>query len=147
MALDEHGGVCTVRQASEMLGIKMTTLNGWDDTEFIRPSVLAYHGRRPIRFYTFMDLVALRVANQLREAGVTVQALRRIVKYLQADDNRHPLSTTMLVAIGDDVYEVKSDEELISVLRRPGQGAFRYVVDVAATAQEVESNLRELRAA
>lgn len=147
MAIEE-AGICTVKQASEMLGIKITTLNGWDDTDFIRPGVMSHHGRKPIRLYTFRDLIALRVANQLREAGFTVQALRRIVNYLREKDGiTNPLSVKMLVASGNDVYEVKSKDELYSVLRKPGQAALKYVLDIEETVREVQQELREMHAA
>lgn len=141
-------GVCTVKDAAQILGIKKSTLNFWDETDFIRPRARLPIGRKFIRQYTFQDLVALRVANQLREAGVSLQALRRIVNYLQEKDGiESPLSVKMLVAIGYDVYEIKSKDELYSVLKKPGQGALKYVVDLEETVQEVKQDLRELAAA
>lgn len=147
-ATNEAVGICTVKDAARILGIKITTLNSWDDTDFIRASGRSFQGRKPIRMYTFSDLVALRVANQLREAGISVQALRRIAKYLQQKDGiENPLSATMLVAVGDDVIEIRSQDELYSVLRKPGQAALSYVLDLEATVREVQEDIRELRAA
>lgn len=135
-------GICTVAQATRILGIPQSTLNFWDSTDFLRPSVMSHRGRKPIRLYTFSDLVALRVANQLRDAGVSLQALRRIVKYLQKKDGiENPLGVKMLVAIGDDVYEIKDQKELYSVLRQPGQGAFKYVLDIEEAIREVRQEL------
>lgn len=143
----ETVGICTVNDASRILGINRSTLNSWDEHDFIRPR-LSYKGRKPIRLYTFQDLVALRVANQLREAGVSLQALRRIVKYLQEKDGiENPLSVKMLVAIGDDVYECLDKDELYSVLYKPGQGVLRYVVNIEETVKEITHDIQELQAA
>jgi len=148
MAIEGRAPVCTVKQAAVVLNISTSKLNFWDKTDFIRPSVMEHRGRLPIRYYTFQDLVALRVANQLREAGISLQALREVVHRLQAiDGEKNPLAKVRLVAIGDDVYECRNDKELISMLKKPGQSAMKFVLDLKDTVRELESELQGKQAA
>jgi DNA-binding transcriptional MerR regulator len=121
----------TVSQALQVAGLTRPTLHYWDRTGFLRPSL----GRA----YSFQDLVALRVARQLRHAGISLQALRRLVALLRTKKGLvSPLAETYLVTDGHDVYEKQGDAGLSSVLRNPGQGCLFYVLDLGRTVAEVE---------
>ena len=49
-------------------------------TKFIVPSIAEAQGTGTERRHSFSDLLALRVARELREAGVSTQKLRRVVE-------------------------------------------------------------------
>jgi DNA-binding transcriptional MerR regulator len=66
----------SVSQVERLTGINRKTLHFWDRTGFLSPSVRAAHGTGSRRLYSFRDLVALKVAAQLRDAGVSLQSLR-----------------------------------------------------------------------
>lgn len=126
-------GGFTAGQAAKLTGLKYATVDYWDRTDFLRPSVAGAQGKGSDRVYSFKDLIALRVARQLREAGVTLQALRKIVGSLKKRKGiESPLAETYLVTDGHDVYE-KHGEEVLSVLRQPGQGCFYFVLDLSRT--------------
>jgi len=101
-------------EASKLSKLSVDRLDSWDRTGFLRASVPAKR-RGVSRRYTFRDVVALRVASDLRAAGVTLQMLRKVVAYLRA---RHGLSAsevlarTSLVTTGEQVYEVAGDVTL-----------------------------------
>jgi len=86
----------------EILGISRRQLQYWAQTHLISPSVQTPggHGR-----YTFEDLVTLKAAKRLIDAGVSVQRIRRSIralrKILPAVDR--PLAELVLVATGDVV--------------------------------------------
>jgi DNA-binding transcriptional MerR regulator len=146
LAAGQEAGICTVSEASKIIGITVATLNMWDHTDFIRPSEMELRGRQKIRLYSFRDLVALRVANRLRQDGIPLQSLRRVVDYLRKrDGSEHPLATVYLVAVGDDVCECRGDEALLSVLKQPGQ--YKLVVNISEAVEEVQHGIEELQAA
>jgi uncharacterized protein (DUF433 family) len=66
-------------------------LQYWDETGFLKPSISARKGRGTLRLYSFQDLVALRVAAELR-GTLPLQTLRRLVAYFQRLDYRLPLA-------------------------------------------------------
>jgi uncharacterized protein (DUF433 family) len=66
-------------------------LQYWDETGFLKPSISARKGRGTLRLYSFQDLVALRVAAELR-GTLPLQTLRRFVAYFQRLDYRLPLA-------------------------------------------------------
>lgn len=135
-------------EAAQIAGLPPRTIDYWARTGFIAPSIADATGRGTERKYAFDDLVALRVARGLRNAGISMQALRLIVNGLRAKKGvRNPLAESRLIAVGSDVDLVNSRDDVISVLQNPGQGAFAFMFDVASTVEEIKANIKALRAA
>ncbi len=131
--------------AAKLCGVSEVTLDNWARrSKFLVPSVPA--PRRGVsKRYSFRDLVAIRVAGELRAAGISVAALHRVVKYLRARKGLtavEALASTQLVTDGHDVYEVTGDQS-ISALRRPGQRVL-FVVPLSELVTELQTNARAL---
>jgi DNA-binding transcriptional MerR regulator len=135
-------------EAVRISGLNYRTLDHWARTKFIVPSVSDAKGTGTERRYAFVDLIALRVARDLRAAGISTQALRSIVEYLKTKSGlQHPLSEARLVVMGSDVHLVTSCEEITSILRRPGQTTVAFVLDIGRTVEEIRNDVRSIRAA
>jgi DNA-binding transcriptional MerR regulator len=120
----------TARQVVQLTGVPYSTLNLWAKNGLVQPSVAPGTGTGSERVYSFSDLVALKVAFELRKSGVTTSSLKKVVKFLREDEQiEKPLSEARLVVTGGDVAIVR-EGELISVLSRPGQGYLSFVVDL-----------------
>jgi DNA-binding transcriptional MerR regulator len=89
-----------VRDVVEILKISRRQLQYWAQTDLIGPSAKTPggHGR-----YTFEDLVALKAAKRLIDAGVSVQRIRKSIRALRRllPTVRRPLAELVLVATGD----------------------------------------------
>ena len=128
-------------QAARLANISYRTLDFWARSGFIIPSIVQSAGKGSDRIYSFRDVVALRVAGKLRALGISLQALRKVLKYLQEREGlESPLAETYLVSDGSDVFE-KQGEEVLSVFRRPGQVAFSWVLDLSGVVDEVRRQL------
>lgn len=130
----------TAGQTCRLTGLKYDRLDHWDRTAFISPSIATATGVGSERLYSFRDLVALRVARELRDAGIPLQSLRKAVEFLRSRGYEQPLSEVYLVSDGSDVFERRGDE-VLSVLRRPGQAAFAWVIDLAKIVEELRAAL------
>lgn len=132
-------------RASEVIkitGLTQRQLDHWDRTNFIKPSIASADGRGKARFYSFTDLVQLRVAKELRSAGISLQSLREIMEYLQnVKGFDKPLSENRLIVKGKDVVMVKNQEELISALNFPGQGVLHIILDLSDVVEDVNESL------
>lgn len=86
----------------EILGLSRRQLQYWAQTDLVRPSVTTRGGHHR---YTFQDLVALRTARRLIDAGVSVQRIRSSIQALRRllPSVARPLSELVLVATGDVV--------------------------------------------
>ena len=115
-----------------ILRISRRQLQYWAKTGLVEPSARTPggHGR-----YTFEDLVALKAAKNLIDAGVSVQRIRRSIRFLRSmlPAVRHPLAELTLVATGDIVLAFK-DGTVFDALS--GQ---EWVLEVAAFHREIEA--------
>lgn len=136
----------TAGEASKLTGIPYGRLDYWARSGFLKPGVAGAKGRGSRRFYSFRDLVALRAAKELREMGVPLQTLRKVVGYLRrAKGLENPLAEARLVVSGSDVLLVQGREELVSVLNAPGQGLLRLVLDLPKVVKELQEGVGKLR--
>jgi DNA-binding transcriptional MerR regulator len=129
-------------EAVRITGVSFRNIDYWARTKFIVPSIAEAQGTGTERRYSFSDLLALRVARELREAGVSTQSLRRVVDFLRAKKGLiQPLAECRLIVTGTDVQVATSPEKIMSVLRTPGQTSFAFVFDLARTLNEMKQEI------
>lgn len=128
----------TPRQVTRLTGVPYSTLNLWAKKGLIRPSIAEGAGSGNERVYSFSDLVALKVAFELRRAGVTTRSLEKVVDFVRKNEGvEKPFAEARLVVSGGDVLLVRSDRQLVSLLSRPGQSCLSFVVDLPRTLGEL----------
>jgi DNA-binding transcriptional MerR regulator len=128
--------------AVRITGVSFRNIDYWARTKFIVPSIAEAQGTGTERRYSFSDLLALRVARELREAGVSTQSLRRVVEFLRTRKGlRNPLAECRLIITGADVQVATNPEKIMSVLRTPGQTSFAFVFDLARTLNEMKQEI------
>jgi DNA-binding transcriptional MerR regulator len=128
--------------AVRITGVSFRNIDYWARTKFIAPSIAEANGTGTERRYSFSDLLALRVARELREAGISTQSLRRVVDFLRTRRGlTNPLAECHLIVTGADVQVATSPEKIMSVLRTPGQTSFAFVFDLARTVDEMRQGI------
>ncbi len=119
------------RDVVEILGISRRQLQYWAKTDLIRPRAQTPggHGR-----YSFEDLVALKAAKRLINAGVSVQRIRSSIRALRRmlPTVRRPLAELVLVATGDVVLAFRDGAAFDAI---SGQ---EWVFEVAQLQREIE---------
>jgi DNA-binding transcriptional MerR regulator len=127
------------RDVVEILGISRRQLQYWAQTDLIVPSAQTPggHGR-----YTFEDLVALKTAKRLIDAGVSVQRIRSSICALRKmlPTVRRPLAELILVATGDVVLAFRDGTAFDAI---SGQ---EWVFEVAQLQREIEEWKRSVEA-
>jgi DNA-binding transcriptional MerR regulator len=120
------------RDVVEILDISRRQLQYWAQTDLVTPSAETPggHGR-----YTFDDLVALKAAKRLIDAGVSVQRIRKSIGALKKilPSVRRPLAELVLVATGDVVLAFRDGTAIDAI---SGQ---EWVFEVAKFQREVEA--------
>ena len=117
-----------------ILGISRRQLQYWAETSLVAPSVRTRGGHHR---YTFEDLVALRAAKQLIDAGVSVQRIRHSIGSLTRilPEVQKPLSELVLVATGDLVLVLHEGTAFEAV---SGQ---EWIFEVSALQRQIEQRL------
>lgn len=132
--------------ARRLTGVTYRQLDYWDKTGLVRPSVRGAKGKGSRRVYSFQDVVELRVVSRMLASGVSLPAVRKAVRYLQAhyDHVARPLAQLTLEASGRKVL-VRTDEPRHLVDATSG-GQVVVAVPVAAIARALEQSVVELSA-
>jgi DNA-binding transcriptional MerR regulator len=133
-------------EASRIADVPYGSLDYWARTKLVIPSIAEANGTGTERRYDFKDLLALRAVKELRQRGISTQALRQAVEYVR--EVRHPLSECRFLAIGKTIIWVKAEDEIVSVARNPGQGTFAFMVfDYPSMVQEINAAVEAHRRA
>jgi DNA-binding transcriptional MerR regulator len=121
-----------VRDVVEILEMSRRQLQYWAQTGLIGPSAKTPggHGR-----YTFDDLVALKAAKRLIDAGVSVQRIRKSIGALRRllPTVQRPLAELVLVATGDVLLAFRNGTAFDAI---SGQ---EWVFEVAQFQREIEA--------
>ncbi len=137
----------TAKQVTTLTGVNYQTLHHWAKTGFVVPSVANTKGTGNKRQWSFQDIVAIKMAVMLRQGGVSQQALRRVVSYIQTYHGvEHPLASARLIVSGNDVVYCHDEGMVISALRRPGQTVMRLVIELGEMVQELQKEVERLAA-
>ncbi|HWU88180.1 MAG TPA: tetratricopeptide repeat protein [Kofleriaceae bacterium] len=97
----------SIRDVARILAIQESRLRYWMQTGFVGPTV-----RKGGRFYyTFCDLVAVKAAKDLGEAGLPLQKIRRSVEALRKalPDDTHPASRLRVCCDGETIVALADD--------------------------------------
>jgi hypothetical protein len=115
----------------QLVGVSRRQLQYWAQTDLVQPSARTKGGHHR---YTFEDLVALKAAKRLIDAGVSVQRIRKSIGQLRRvlPTVRRPLAELVLVATGDVVLVFREGTVFEAV---SGQ---EWVLEVAALERDVE---------
>lgn len=126
--------VCSV------VGITYRQLDYWARTELVVPSIRPATGSGSQRLYSFRDVLLLRIVKRLLDTGVSLPNVRAAIAHL-ADRGVSDLSQLTLFSDGASIYECRSDDEIIDLVRG-GQAVFG--IFVGQVCQEVEGSLLAL---
>ncbi len=122
----------TRQQASKLTGLSSRQLDYWRKTGLIRSQRTTPGGHAR---YTFVDLVVLRAARRLLDAGLSLQRIRKCLdslsRFLPAADR--PLAELSLVVTGEVVLVFHGDSAFDALT---GQ---EWVFPIAELAAEVEN--------
>lgn len=116
----------------QIVSVSRRQLQYWAQTDLIQPSAKTPGGHAR---YTFEDLVALKAAKRLIDAGVSVQRIRESIRALRRTlpTVDRPLSQLVLVATGDVLLVFKDGAAFDAI---SGQ---EWVFEVAQFQREIDA--------
>ena len=122
------------------VGITYRQLDYWARTDLVVPSIRPAAGSGTQRLYSFRDILFLRIVKRLLDTGVGLSNVRAAILHL-SDRGVTDLAQITLMSDGASIYECRSNDEVIDLLRG-GQGVFG--IAVGQVFHEVEGSLSEL---
>ena len=125
------------KKAAEIVGITYRQIDYWARTDLIRPSSCDAAGSGSRRVYSYRDLLELRVIKTLLDAGIKLESVREVFKYLR-NHVESDITAAHIVISGQSVVLCQGDQ-LVDVLRN-GQGVLN-VLPLAGVKDQVDSQI------
>lgn len=125
------------KKAAEIVGITYRQIDYWARTDLVRPSSCDAAGSGSRRIYSYRDLLELRVIKTLLDAGIKLESVRDVFKYLR-DHVESEIAAAHIVISGQSVVLCQGDQ-LVDVLRN-GQGVLN-VLPLAGVKDQVDSQI------
>ena len=119
------------KSVAQILELTTRQIGYWDKTDLIKPSVREAAGYGSVRLYSFTDLIQLKVAKTLKEAGISVQKMRKALNYLKKNmpDVDKPLANLKFLTDGKTIFVItKNNNKIIDTLKR-GQMFFTFLLE------------------
>jgi DNA-binding transcriptional MerR regulator len=136
----------TSREAARLSAVPFFTVDYWDRSKFLKPSIARSHGRGRGRgrLYSYTDILRLRIARELREQHVSLQTLRHVIRRL--GEIRAGLEEARYVFVGQKVELLGSFDDLVDVLRSRTRH-FGFLLDLSEIQRGVAKRAARLRSA
>ena len=119
------------KTVARILGLTIRKIDYWDKTNLIKPSVQEAAGYGSVRLYSFADLIQLKVAKTLKDAGISIQKMRKALIYLEKNmpDVDKPLANLKFLTDGKTIFVITKDKKTIIDTLNRGQVVFTFLLD------------------
>lgn len=119
----------TSKQACYLSGCTPHQLRYWDKVNLVSPSIQSSNGKPGVpKYYSFRDIVSLRVVKTLLDNGMSIQRVRRAWRYLTKNgDLSKQLSEVKLISENNSIY-FEEDNQVLDALKS-GQLTFFTTID------------------
>ncbi len=115
----QESGLFTSGEVRRIVGLTQRQLAYWDDPGLARAHGRTAQGRGSRRLYTLLGVVQLKLILRLREAGLSLQKIRRALLNLSdLVDEPAPLSELEVITDGHRILIRRSNEQLLDPLAR-----------------------------
>jgi DNA-binding transcriptional MerR regulator len=132
----------TTETVSRLTNLSIRQLHYWDRIGFFSPAFADPNTRRPhSRVYSFQDVVGLRMIAKLREAGVSLQELKK-VRALFSPGQKNEWSDRTFYTVGRRVFF--THEDAIVAARPLGQGVEPGILKMGPVVADVRAAIRQL---
>jgi len=129
-------------QVCNIVGISYRQLDHWTTTKLIKSSLRNIKGSGHHRLYSFEDLLKIKIINNLRDAGMSLQKIRIALNSLQKILNTGAsYSDITVVSDGQSIYASKNENDFIDILRK-GQAVFG--ISLGPVHDEIEQQVIDL---
>jgi DNA-binding transcriptional MerR regulator len=131
----------TSREVVELTGISLRQLQWWDERRIV---VAKRHGHR--RLYSMEDLTEVAVICQLRRRGFSLQRVRKVIRFLQAEFDKRLAETVRsgsdyhLLTDGRNLYLETSAKQIVDILKNSRQPML--AVCISDTVRQVRAIVR-----
>ncbi len=127
-------------KAAHIVGISYRQLDYWARTNLVVPSFTAATGSGTRREYSYGDLLELKVIKNLLDAGIKLESVREVFRYMRNNLNTDVASAHVVISGSSVVF--CDGENLIDVLRN-GQGVLN-VLPLSGVKDSIDTEIKSM---
>lgn len=127
-------------KAAHIVGISYRQLDYWARTNLVIPSLTAASGSGTRREYSYGDLLELKVIKNLLDAGIKLESVREVFRYMRNNLNTDVASAHVVISGSSVVF--CDGENLIDVLRN-GQGVLN-VLPLSGVKDSIDAEIESM---
>lgn len=128
--IDAHVFMANRDKAAALAGVRPSRVEYWARTGLIEPSVdERLTPGRPIRLYSYMELLAVMIVAEMRRRDVSLQHIRTVVERVRAQGVDNPLTEVRYAVVGRRLY-LQDEHGRWEDGDVPGQGVIAEVLDL-----------------
>jgi DNA-binding transcriptional MerR regulator len=136
------------KHVCRITGLTKRQVDYWDRTHFIKPSVSEAAGYGSTRLYSLRDLVQLAVAKKLKDRGISLRKMRKILSFLSKSLFLPPSPAEVrrlrLVSDGESLFRLTDNPT--AVLDESEGYDLVFVIALGEIIAEVQSEIEQLTA-
>ncbi|GAA1860346.1 hypothetical protein GCM10009836_45610 [Pseudonocardia ailaonensis] len=142
-ALDVRHLAVTRDSAARIARLSLRQVDYWASTGVLEPTTdrRLSPGTR-VRLYSFVDLLALMAAAEMKARGISLQHIRAVVEHLRTRGYERPLTELVFATVGRQIYFQHPDGSWEGDVR-PDQIVMHQVLDLAPLRNRIESEATE----
>jgi len=132
------------KSVSKIIGIPTRVIDYWDRTNFIKPSISEASGYGSVRLYSFTDLIQFKVANFLRDHGLSLQKIRKSLNFLRKHlpEIEKPMARLRFLTDGETIFVLTNkNKEIIDTLKR---GQYVMAIAIEELINDVRGNTSKM---
>ena len=126
----------TGTQVCKIVDISYRQLDHWTTTKLIKASLRSIKGSGHHREYSFEDLLKVKIVKNLRDAGMSLQKIRKaLISLEEIMKTETNYSDITVVSDGTSIYASKNEDDFIDILKK-GQAVFG--ISLGPVTKEIE---------
>ena len=130
-----------------LTGVGAKTLHHWDHIGFIQPSLQRGgrgQGKGRERLYSVQDIILLKAARMMREAGIPFALVQQVIPRLRSisDIALLPVRGRFLISSTQHIL-LLTDEDLLDALQRPEQSILWYILELGRVVKDVHQAIEK----
>ena len=134
------------KSVAKITGATQRQIDYWDHTNLVKPSVQEASGHGSVRLYSFSDLVQIKVTKTLKDKGITVQKIRKVIWWLNKNmpDVDKPLGELKFLTDGQSIFALQQKpKEIIDILKN---GQLVLSIALGDIIEELKGEIQSLQA-
>lgn len=132
----------TAKQASKLTGASPKQLFYWEKIGLISPTFEVPVKRGSSKRYSLIDLIQIKVIEQMRSQGISLQKIGKSLKYIKKHirSKKRPFAELKFITDGHSIF-IDTEDRIIDTVK---EGQYVFSLDIGDIVEKLNQDIKEL---